>query len=243
MPAWSSLKSSVAPQELMRRVEWSEDCFELRVMWVGEDVGRVEAEPLPPVRLEPIRVFRADQRKHAAWGSRPLEFKHYARIGRNAGARHGQLSPTVHNRECGEKSSAYVGTRASADKNASQPGGWFYTHELTRSAAEVHGEPAAACGHLENPPPIDLELCQDTRMNGLGLADGVPELRFELVYHRPEQSSTEPLSRLCVAAAGRFAFTRGDGSQVLGWQPSSVIEAVALPAGRSGGSGLEVIHF
>jgi hypothetical protein len=80
-------------------------------------------------------------------------------------------------------------------------------------------------------------------MNWLGPADGVPELRFELVYHRPEQSSTEPMGRLCVAAAGRFAFTRGDASQVLGWQPSNIIEAVALPTGGSGGSSLEVIHL
>jgi hypothetical protein len=55
-------------------------------------------------------------------------------------------------------------------------------------------------------------------MNWLGLADGVPELRFELIYHRPEQSSTEPLGRLCVAAAGRFTFAGRDGSQVLGWK-------------------------
>jgi hypothetical protein len=142
-----------------------------------------------------------------------------------------------------EESSAYVSTRASAGKNASEPGGWFNADELRRSGAEVYGEPAAAGGHLENPPSIDLELRKDTRMNGLGLADGVPKLRFELIYHRPEQSSTEPLSRLCVAAAARFTFAGRDGSQVLSWQPSNVIEAVALPAGRSGGSSLEVIHF
>jgi hypothetical protein len=233
----------MAPQKIMRRVKWSKDRFELGVVRGDDDVSRVEPEPLPPVRLEPIRVFRADQREHAARGSCPLEFKDDARIGRNAGARHGQLSPTVHNRECIEESSAYIGTRTSADKNASQPRGWFYAHELSRTAADVRGEPAAACRHLENPASIDLELCKDTRMNGLGLADGVPELRFELVHHRPEQSSTEPLSRLCVAAAGRFAFTGRDGSQVLGWQPSNVIEAVALPAGRSGGTSLEVIHL
>jgi hypothetical protein len=142
-----------------------------------------------------------------------------------------------------EESSAYVGTRAPAGKNASQPGRGFYTNELSRSRAEVHGEPAAACGDLENPPSLDLELREDTGMNGLGLTDGVPELRFELAYHRPEQGSTEPLGRLCVAAGGRFAFTGGDGSQVLGRQPSNIIEAVALPAWRSRGSSLEVIHF
>ncbi len=233
----------MAPQKLMRRVKWSKDRFELRVVWTDDDFSRVEREPLPPARLEPIRVFRADQCEHAARRSRPLEFKDCVRIGWNAGARHGQLSPTVHNRECMEEPSAYVGTRASAHKNPSQPGGWFYADELSRSGAEVHREPAAACGHLENLPSIDLELCKDIRMNGLGLADGVPELRFELIYHRPEQSSTEPVRRLCVAAAGRFAFTGGDGSQVLGWQPSNIIEAVALPAGRRGGSSLEVIHL
>jgi hypothetical protein len=233
----------MAPQKVMRRVKRSKDRFELGVVRGDDDVGRVEAEPLPPVRLEPIRALRADQREHAARGSCPLEFEDYARIGRNAGARHGQVSPTVHNRECIEESSAYVGTGTSADKNTSQPGGWFYANELSCTAADVHGEPAAASGHLENPPSIDLEFCKDTRMNGLGLADGVPEVRFELVYHRPEQSSTEPLSCLCVAAAGRFAFTGRDGNQVLGWQPSNVIEAVALPAGRSGGTSLEVIHF
>src|SRR5712692_8291541 len=142
-----------------------------------------------------------------------------------------------------EESSPYLGTRASADKNASQPGVGLYADEFSRSRAEVHGEPAAACSYLENPPSIDLELCEDTRMYGLGLADGVPELRLELIYHGPEQSSTEPLGRLCVAAGGRFAFSGGDASQVLGWQPSNIVEAVALPAGRRGGSSLEVIHL
>jgi hypothetical protein len=80
-------------------------------------------------------------------------------------------------------------------------------------------------------------------MNGLGLTDGVPELRFELIYHRPEQSSTEPVGRLRVAAVGRFAFTGGDLSQVLGWQPSNVIDAVPSPARRSRGRSLEVIHL
>ena len=227
----------------MRRVKWSKDRFELRVVWTDDDFRRVEREPLPPARLEPIRVFRADQREHAARGSRPLELEDYARIGWNACARHGQLSPTVDNRDCMEESSPYVGTLTSPDQNATQPGRWFYADELSRTAADVRGEPAAACGHLEHPPSFDLELRKDTRMNWLGLADGVPELRFELIYHRPEQSSTEPLGRVCVAAAGRFTFPGRDRSQVLGWQPSNIIEAVALPAGGSGGGSLEVIHF
>ncbi len=235
--------SSVAPQKLMRRVEWSKDRFELRVVRVDDDVSGVEAEPVPSPRLEPIRAFRADQGDDAARRSRPLEFKDFARIGSNAGARHGHLSPTVHNRECIEESRAYIGTRAPADKNASQPGGGFYADELSRSGAEVHGEAAAARGHLENAPSLDLELRKDSRMNGLGLADGVPELRFEFIYHRPEQSTTEPLGSLRVAEGGRLAFTGGDRSQVLGWQPSNIIQAVALPARRSRGSSLEVIHF
>jgi hypothetical protein len=142
-----------------------------------------------------------------------------------------------------EKSSAYVGTRASGDKNASKPCGRLYADELSRSGAEVYREPAAACGHLQDPPSVDLELRENARMNRLGLADGVPELWFELIYHRPEQCSTEPLGRLCVAAGGRFPFTAGDVNQVLGRQPSNIIEAVALPARRSGRSSLEVIHL
>ncbi len=227
----------------MRWIEWSEDGLELGVVGGNDDLSRVEAEPLPPVRHEPIRVFRADQREHAAMGRRPLELEDYARIRWNAGARHGQLSPTVPDWECTEESGAYVGTRTSARKNASQPGGWFNAHELSRSAAHVHGEPAAACCHLEHPPSFDLELRKYKRMNWLGLAHGVPELGFELVYQRPEQRSTEALGRIRVAAVGRIALAGGDGSQVLAWQPSNIIEAVALPAGGSGGSGLEVIHL
>src|SRR5882672_4141962 len=68
-------KSSVAPQKLMRRIEWSEDRVQLRIVLVDDDFGRVEAEPLPAARLEPIRAFRADQGEQAAAGSRPLEFK------------------------------------------------------------------------------------------------------------------------------------------------------------------------
>ncbi len=90
---------------------------------------------------------------------------------------------------------------------------------------------------------MDLELREDSRMNGLGLAEGVPELWLELIYHRPEQGSAEPLGGLFVAARGRFAFSSGNGGQVLGWQPTDIIEAVALPAGRSAGSRLEVIHL
>jgi len=227
----------------MRRVEWSEDRFELRVVRGDDDVGRVEAEPLPPVCLEPIRAFGADQREHTARRSRPFELKDCARIGWDARAGHGELSPIGHYRERIEESSAYVGTRASAGKNSSQPGGGLYADELSRSGAEVRGEPATARGHLENPPSIDVELGEDTRMNGLGLADGVPELRLELIYHRPEQGSTEALGRLRIAAGGRRAFGGGDAGQVLGWQPTNVVEAVALPARRSRGSSLEVIHF
>src|SRR5713226_713313 len=118
-------------------IEWSEDGLELGVVGGNDDLSRVEAEPLPPVRLEPIRLLRADQREHAARGRRPLEFEDYARIGWNAGARHGQLRPTVHNRNRMEESSLYVGTRTSVDQNATQPGGWFYADQLSRSGAEV----------------------------------------------------------------------------------------------------------
>src|SRR5712691_2549426 len=235
--------SSVAPQKVVRRVEWSKDRFELGAVRFDDDVARVEAEPLPPALLEPIWAFRADQREDAARGSRPLEFKDCARIGWNAGGRHGQLGPTVDNRERMEKSGAYVGTRASGDKNASKPRGRLYADELSRSGAEVNRKPAAACGHLQDPPSVDLELREYARMNRLGLADGVPELWFELIYHRPEQCSPEPVGRVCLATGGRFVFTDRDASQVLGRQPSNIFDAVALPARRSGGSSLEVIHF
>jgi hypothetical protein len=109
--------------------------------------------------------------------------------------------------------------------------------------AEEYREPAAACGHLQDTPSVDLELREDTGMNRLGLAEGVPELRFELIYHRPEQGSTKPLGRPCVASGGRLVFSDRDASQVLARQPSNIVEAVALPARRSGGSSLEVIHF
>jgi len=227
----------------MRRVEWSKDRFELGVVWADHYVARVEGEPLPPSLLEPIWAFRTDQCEDAARRSRPLELMDYTRIGWDAGARHGQLGPAVHNRERIEEPSAYVGTRASAGKNASQPGRGFDADEFSRSGAQVYGEPAAAGGYLENPPALDLELRKDRRMNGLGLAHGVPELRFELVDHRPEQGSTEPLGRLRVAAGGRFAFTGWDVGQVLGRQPRNIIEAVPLPARRSVGSSLEVIHL
>jgi len=210
---------------------------------IDDDVGGVKDLPLPPARLKPIRAFRTDQREHAAPRSRPLELKDYARIGWNAGARHGQIRPGVHNRESIEETGAYVGTGASAGQNASQPGGSLYANELSRPQTEVCGEPAAACGHFEDPPSIDPKLGEDSRMNGLGLADGVPELWLELVQHRPEQSLTKSLRSLWVAARCRFALSQRDGGQVLGWQPINIIEAVALPARRSAGSGLEVIHL
>src|SRR6266851_1168864 len=237
------VRSARAPQQLVRRVEGSEDRFELRVVRFDDDVGWIEAEAPTPVRLEPLWAFRTDQREHAAARGRPFELEDYARIGRNAGARHGQISPSVHNRETVEESSAYVGAGASAGQDASQAGGRLNADELGCSRTEVDREPAAACGHFEDPPSIDLELRQDSRMNGLGLADGVPELRLELIYHRPEQGSTEPLGGFFVATRGRFAFSSGDGGEVFGRQPANVIEAVALPAGRSAGSSLEVIHL
>jgi len=80
------IKSSGAPQKVVRRVKWSKDRFELGIVRGEDDVSRVEAEPLPPVRLEPIRVLRADQREHTARCSRPLEFKDYAGIRWNARA-------------------------------------------------------------------------------------------------------------------------------------------------------------
>ncbi len=212
-------------------------------MWVDDDVGRVEPNALPPVGLEPIWAFRADQGEQAAARSRPLELEDYARIGRNAGARHGQISPTIRNRESVEESSPNVGTGASAGQDVSQSGGRLYANELSRSRTEVHAEPAAAGGHFEDPPSMDLELREDSRMNGLGLAEGVPELWLELIYHRPEQGSAEPPGGLFVAARGRFAFSSGHGGQVLGWQPTDIIEAVALPARGSAGSSLEVIHL
>jgi hypothetical protein len=80
-------------------------------------------------------------------------------------------------------------------------------------------------------------------MDGFSLADGIPELRLELIHQRPEQSPTKPLGRFSVAARGRFAFSCGDCSQVVDWQPIDIMEAVPLPAGRSCISSLEVIHF
>ena len=227
----------------MRRVEWSEDRFKLRVVRADDDIGRIEAEPLPPACLEPIRVLGADQHEKAASRGRPFQLEDCARIGGNAGARYGELGPPVNNRECLEESSAYVGTRASGDKNASQPQGRFYANELRCSRAEVHGEPSTSCSHLENAAPVDLELREDARMNGFSLADGIPELRLELIHHGPEQSSTEPLGCFHVAAGGRLAFRGGDASQVLGWQASDIMEAKPLPTWRRCGNSLEVIHF
>jgi hypothetical protein len=227
----------------MRRVEGPEDRFELGVMWVDDDFGRVETEPLPPACLEPIWVLRADQRDDATRCSRSFELKDCARIGWNAGARHRQLSPRVDNRKRVEESRAYVSTRTSADENASQANGRLHANEFRRSRAEEHSEPPAPCSHLEHSPSFDFELREDARMNGLNLAEGIPKLRLELIHHRPEQSSTEPLGRFCVAVGGRLAFSGGDRDQVLDWQPSDIMEAEPLPARRSRGSGLEVIHF
>ena len=233
----------LAPHELVRRVERPDDLFELGVVRVEDDVRRIEGEPLPPARLEPVWILRTDQHEYAVGRSHPLELEHHPGIGLNAGATYRQLRPTIFDRERLRESSAYVGARASRDEDASQPCGRFYANELICSRAQVNGEPAAACGHLENPPPFDLELGENTRMNRLGLADGVPELRLELVNHRPEKGSTEPLGRLSIAALGRFSFGDGDGCEVLVWQPRDIFEGVSPPARRSGGSGLEVIHL
>src|SRR5258708_33999045 len=158
----------------MRRVEWSEDLFQLRVVRVDDDVSRVEAEPLPPARLEPLWAFRADQHEQAARRSRSFEFKDCAGIRFKAGARHCQLCPTVHNRKRMEEPGAYVGTRASAHKHASQSGGRFYADEFGRSGAEGHGEATAACGDLEAPPSTDLEPPHDSQTDDIGLPDVVP---------------------------------------------------------------------
>ena len=79
-------------------------------------------------------------------------------------------------------------------------------------------------------------------MNRFSLTDGIPELWLELIHHRPEQCLAEPLGRLSLALGGRLPFTAGNGSQVLDWQPSDIVEAVPEPAGWSCGSSLEVIH-
>jgi hypothetical protein len=223
-------------------IERSEDRFELRVVRLDGDIRRIEAEPLPPACLEPIRAFRADQHDHSATRGCPFELMDGARLRWNAGARHRQLSPRVDDRECIEESSAYVSTRASAGKNASQPGRGFNANELRSSRTEVHGEPAASCGHLEYAPSLDLELGEDAGMDGFSLADGVPELRLELIHHWPEQGPPEPLRRLRVSTGGRLAFSRGDCSQVLHWKPIDIVEAVPLPAWGSCSSSLEVIH-
>jgi hypothetical protein len=132
--------------------------------------------------------------------------------------------------------------RMSAGKYASQPRRRLYANELGRSRAEVLGKPAASGGHLEHPPSIDIELREDCRMNWFSLTHGIPELRLELIHHRPEQCSTKPLGRLSVAAGGRLPFSDGDGSQILERQPSDIIEAITGPAGRSCECSLEVIH-
>jgi hypothetical protein len=226
----------------VRRIEWPEDRFELGVVGPDDDLRRIEAEPLPPTRLEPIWVLGTYQRDHAATRSRPLKLKNSARIGRDACAGYGQGSPGIRYREFLEESSPYVGTSASPGENSPQPGGWLYADELGRSRAEVNGKPAAARSHLEHPPPVDVEVREDGRMNRFSLTDGIPELWLELIHHRPEQCLAEPLGRLSLALGGRLPFTAGDASQVLDWQPSDIIEAVPEPAGRSCGSSLVVIH-
>src|SRR5258708_6211650 len=147
----------------MRRGEGSEDLFPLRGVRGDDDGRRVETEAPPPPRLVPLWAFRADQHEQAARRSRSFEFKDCAGIRFKAGARHCQLCPTVHNRKRMEEPGAYVGTRASAHKHASQSGGRFYADEFGRSGAEVHVEATASCGDLENPPSIDLEPQEDAR--------------------------------------------------------------------------------
>jgi hypothetical protein len=226
----------------VRRIEWPEDRFELGVVWPDDDLRRIEAEPPPPSRLEPIWVLGTYQRDHAATRSHPLKLKNSARIRRDACAGYGQGSPSIRYRELLEESSPNVGTPASAGENSSQPGGGLHADELGRSRAEVHGKPAAAGGDLEHPPPVDIELRENGRVDRFSLTEGIPELWLELVHHRPEQCLTEPLGRLSVAVGGRFPFTAGDRCQVLDWQPGDIIEAVPEPARRSCGRSLEVIH-
>ncbi len=140
----------------MWRIKWPEDGFELGVVGPDDDLGRIEAEPLPPMRLEPIWVLRTYQGDHAAMRSRALKLKDSARIGRDACAGYGQGSPSIRYRELLEESSPYVGNAASAGENSPQSGGGLYADELRRSRAEVNGKPAAARGHLEHPPPVDV---------------------------------------------------------------------------------------
>jgi hypothetical protein len=234
--------SQAAPQEFVRRIEWPEDRFELGVVGADDDLRRIEAEPLPSTLLEPSWVLGAYQRDQAATRSRPLKLKNSARVGRDACAGYGQGSPGILYRELPEESSPYVGTPAPAGENSSQPEGGLYADELGRSRAEVYGKAAAARGHLEHPPAVDIELREEGRMNRFSPTDSIPEVGLELIHHRPEESLTEPLGRLSVAARGRLPFTARDGSQVLDGQPSDIIEAVPKPAGRSCGSSLEVIH-
>jgi len=233
----------VAPQELVRRVERPEDHFELRFVRIDDDLGRVEAEPLPPAGLEPIRVLWADQRDNAATRSHPFKLKDCASLWWDAGTRYGQVSPCVGKGKCIEESSPYLCARASAGKNSSQPQRRLHANEVRCARAEVHSQPAASGCHLDNPPSLDFELRQDAGMNGFGLADGIPELRLELIHHRPEESSTKPHGRFCVAAGGRLSLGGRNGGQILDWQPIDILEAVPLPARGSCSSSLEVIHF
>ena len=158
----------------MRRIEWPEDRFELGVVGPDDDLRRIEAQPLPPTRLEPSWVLGTYQRDHATTRSRALKLKDSAGIGRDACAGYCQGGPSVRYRELLEKSSPYVGTPASAGENSPQPGGGLYADEFGRSRAEVNGKAAATRGHLEYPPPVDIELREDGRMNRFSLTDGIP---------------------------------------------------------------------
>ncbi len=207
------------------------------------DLCRVEAESLPPSCLEPVRVLWADQSDDPTACRRPFELRDYASIWGDGGARYGQVSPLVGDRERIEESGAYFSARASAGKNSTQPGRGLDANQLGCPRAEVHGEPATSGGHLENLPAVDFERGQDAGMNWFGLAESIPELRLELAHHRPEESSTKPLGRFCLAAGGRRPLAGRNGRQVVDWQAVDVLQAVSLPPGRSCGRGLEVIHL
>ena len=118
----AQILSQPAPHEFVGRIEWAKDRFELGVVGPDDDLRRIEAQPLPPTRLEPSWVLWAYQRDHAARRGRPLELENCARIGRDACAGGGQGSPTISYRELLEESSPYVGTGASAGENSPQPG-------------------------------------------------------------------------------------------------------------------------
>src|SRR5258708_10527493 len=102
-------------------MEWREDRFELGVVGPDDDLRRIEGEPLPSTRLEPIWILRTYQRDHAARRSRPLKLKNSAGIGRNACAGYGQGNPVIRYGQLLEESRPYVGTPASAVDNSPQP--------------------------------------------------------------------------------------------------------------------------